>query len=193
MLLVLGSCGNGFKIPGVAGPNFSTTEDHVVTNMVLEKIQFSSTPMNVEIPKIPNSYVEIVGIANDGGTSIDFNIDIDAITNGNVGTLDPAGLPGGRELPVIGGKLPAVAFNIPVAQNVHIYVGNKVYGIFVPVVFPEEIQGVLIYTVKIKGKKYGNVAVVGNDSTGANSGVLVLADLNTLSDSQRKKLLSLVK
>jgi hypothetical protein len=61
----------------------------------------------VEIPKIENSMIEVNGLP-EGGTSIDVKIDIDAITNGNVDTLEPAALPGGREIPVVGqnGKAP---------------------------------------------------------------------------------------
>lgn len=190
-LFALSSCGGKFKIPGVLGPNFSTSDDHAITNMVIENVNFDGTSV-VEIPKIENSFIEVSGLPQ-GGTSIDFKIDIEAITNGNFDTLEPAALPGGREIPVVGGKLPSIAVAVPALKNVHFYIGKKVYGIFVPVTFPQEVQGILIYTVTIKGKKYGNVAAVGNDSNGENSGVLILADLSTLSDAQQKRLLKLVK
>jgi hypothetical protein len=191
VLFTLSGCGEKFKIPGVLGPNFSTSADHAITNLVIENVDFNGSSV-VEIPKIENSMIEVNGLP-EGGTSIDVKIDIDAITNGNVDTLEPAALPGGREIPVVGGKLPSVAVAVPAAKNIHIYVGKKVYGIFVPVTFPQEIQGILIYTVKVNGKKYGNVAAVGNDANGANSGVLILADLNTLTEKQQQKLLKLVK
>jgi hypothetical protein len=190
-VLVLTGCGGKFNIPGVSGPTFSTTEDHAITTLVLENIDFGGVA-TVEIPKIVNSYVEVYGIET-GGTAIDFKIDLETITSGNVGTLEPMYLPGGRDIPVVGGSLPGVAFNIPVAQNVHVYLAKNIYGIFLPVDFPEEIQGTLIYTIKVNGKKYGNVAVIGKDSNGENSGVLILADLTTLSEKERAKLMKMLK
>lgn len=183
--LVLSGC-NGVNIPGVSGPNLSTTDEHAVIDLVVEKLNFSGG-VSVEIPKLTNSLVSIEGL-DGGGTEIAFKFDLETLTNGNVGTLEPKTLPGGREIPVLGGVLPGVAFNIPIAKNVHVYLGKKVYGFFLPVKFPTDVSGILTYTVKIKGKKYGIAAAVGNDDNGKNSGLLVLIDLNTLDRKTLRKI-----
>ena len=183
--LIVSGC-KGINIPGVSGPNLYTTDDHAVIDLVVEKLNLDGG-LEVEIPKLTNSFLAIEG-QDGGGTQVAFKFDIETISNGNVGTLEPKTLPGGREIPIIGGELPGVAFNVPNFKNVHVYVGRKVYGFFLPVKFPADLGGTLTYTVKIKGKKYGRAAAVGNDDNGENSGVLVLIDLNTLDRKTLRKI-----
>lgn len=183
--LLATSCGK-LNIPGVKGPNLSTTETHATIDLTIENLDIDGT-VSVEVPKFGDSFVALEGLA-EGGTTIGFNFDIDTLTNGTVEPLEPKTLPGGREIPVLGGTLPGVAFNIPAAKNVHVYLGRKVYGFFLPIDFPSPVQGILTYEVKVKGKKYGLAAVVGNDDNGENSGLLILIDLNTLDQKTLRKL-----
>jgi hypothetical protein len=186
LTLALSGCGKKLNIPGVNGPFFSTNPDHAVIDLEIENLA-TTGEIRVDIPKFGDSFVSLSDDAVKG-TKVSFNFDFDALTNGNVGTLIPSSLPGGRQIPIINGKLPAVAFNIPAAKNVHVYLGSKVYGLFLPVSFPVPIGGILTYEIKAKDKHIGNAAVVGDDSNGENSGVLLLIDLNTLSKKNLKKI-----
>jgi hypothetical protein len=183
--LLVTSCGK-LNIPGVSGPNFSTTDTHAVIDLTIENFDLDGE-LSADVPKFGDSFVSVAGI-DEGGTNVGFNFDIETLTNGAVETLEPQTLPGGRALPIIGGVLPGVAFNVPGFKNLHVYLGSKVYGFFLPIVFPSEVQGILTYEVKVKGKKYGVAAVVGNDDNGENSGILILVDLNTLSKKSLRRL-----
>lgn len=185
LTLVLSGCGK-LNIPGVKGPNISTTDTHAIVDLTIENLDIDGFS-SIDVPKFGDSFVSVEGL-DEGGTTIGVNFDIETLTNGTVEPLEPQTLPGGREIPVLGGTLPGIAFNIPAAKNVHVYLGDKVYGFFLPIDFPAPVQGTLTYEVKVKDKKYGLAAVVGNDDNGENSGVLILLDLNTLSEKNLRKL-----
>jgi hypothetical protein len=183
LALITTSCGDGsdgrnISIPGVDGPKVTLLEDKVLIAMVFENIQLEGG-LRYNIPKYPNSYVEISPDLQTNGTLMGFSIDLDDVFGGTVGSLDPQTLPGGRALPgVSSGRLPAVAFSIEKFHGISIYLGPKVFGVFVPVGLG--LQGSMVtarfYT---SGTRTGNISLVGEDANGENSGLLLMLDMGS--------------
>ncbi|WP_127717259.1 hypothetical protein [Halobacteriovorax sp. HLS] len=164
------------KIDGVDGPNVTLLEDNLMISMVLENVQLDGG-LRYNIPKYPNSYIEISPDLQSDGTLMSVSISIDDMFNDDLYGLDPQKLPGGRPLPgVVSGSLPAVAFSIEKFNNMSVYVGPEVFGIFVPVNLNVE-NSILSFRYYISEKRAGTVSVVGNDQDGENGGVLLMLDI----------------
>jgi hypothetical protein len=182
------SCGDSnfnLSIPGVKGPTVSLIEDNVLVSMVFENISIDGG-LRYAIPKYNYSYLEISPDLQSGGTLFAAYISLQDLFHGNLHLLPPQYLPGGRPLPgVLNGRLPAVAFSIEKFYNIAFYVGNNIFGIFVPVKMD---IGSTIITARfyIGKKRSGNISVVGPDEQGQNSGVLLLLDLSTTQVNQLK-------
>ena len=94
----------------------------------------------------------------------------------------------GRPLPgVRNGRLPAVAFSIENFYGVGVYIGPKVFGLFVPfdTGFDTAVITARFYT---DGVRTGNISLIGSDDNGQNSGLLLMLDLG----SKTKRLLKRV-
>lgn len=164
------------KIDGIDGPTVTLLEDNLMISMVLENVQLDGG-LRYNIPKYPNSYIEISPDLQSSGTLMSVSIAIDDMLDTDLQGLDPQKLPGGRPLPgVVSGALPAVAFSIEKFNNMSVYVGPEVFGIFVPVNLNVE-NSILSFRYYISEKRAGTVSVVGNDQDGENGGVLLLLDI----------------
>jgi outer membrane receptor protein involved in Fe transport len=111
------SCGNGtsssnIQVPGIQNMSVTLVQDNVLISMVFENLQLDGG-LRYNIPKYPNSYLEISPDLQSAGTLMAINVSLKDVFDTNLQLLDPATLPGGRSLPgVAGGRLPAVAFSI---------------------------------------------------------------------------------
>ena len=172
-----GKDNSNVKIDGVDGPTVTLLEDNLMITMVLENVQLDGG-LRYNIPKYPNSYIEISPDLQSAGTLMAVSISIDDMLNGDLQGLDPQKLPGGRALPgVASGSLPAVAFSIEKFNNMSVYVGPEVFGIFVPVDLNVE-NSILSFRYYIAEKRAGTVSVVGNDQNGENGGLLLMLDIS---------------
>lgn len=174
-------CGNGgtanIQIPGVTGPTVALQADHIVIDMVFEKIMMEGT-IRYAIPQVEDSYVDLNTDTTTGGSHLSFIVSINGLLKGYGSTVDPLKLPGGRNLPgVMSGALPAVAFTIEKFKNVTFYIGKDVFGFFIPfdVGFDANIASFRYY---IGDKRGGNISLIGRDTDGTNSGILLLLDMN---------------
>ncbi len=181
MALFFTGCGPGgtanVQIPGVSGPTVALENDHILIDMTFEKIMMEGS-LRYAIPKVDDSYVDLSADATTGGAHMSFVVSINGLLKGLGTTIDPLKLPGGRPLPgVASGALPAVAFTIEKFKNVTFYIGKDVFGFFVPfdVGFDANIASFRYY---IGSKRGGNISLVGRDTEGANSGILLLLDMN---------------
>lgn len=180
-LSIFQSCGNSesgnssLDIPGVDGPKIHLVGDQLLISMVFENISVEGG-LRYPIPKYNRSYIEVSPDFESAGTLMVFTVDLDDIFKGNVNRLDPQTLPGGRPLPgVSSGALPAVAFTIPKWENVSVYIGPSVFGVFVPVKL--KAQGAIL-TARYKADSVsGNISLVSADSNGENSGFLLLLNI----------------
>ncbi len=126
------SCGDGtsaqnIQVPGVKGMSVTLVQDNVLISMVFENLQLDGG-LRYNIPKYPNSYLEISPDLQSAGTLMAINLSLKDVLNLNLQLLDPATLPGGRALPgVAGGRLPAVAFSIEKFKNMGFYIGPKLF------------------------------------------------------------------
>ena len=187
-LLTLGlfstSCGNGtsasnIKIPGVSRSAITLGTDSVLIAFVFENLKLDGG-LRYNIPKYPNSYLEIGPDLQSAGTLMAINIALKDVANGSLQTLDPQSLPGGRALPgVASGRLPAVAFTIEKFKGVSLYVGPKLFGVFIPLNNLGIGSTIITARYYISSTRVGNISLVGADANGENSGLLLMLDLSS--------------
>ena len=184
-----GSSGKNFQIPGVKGPNITLQQDNMLVSMVFEKIQLQAG-LRYEIPKYPNSYVEISPDLQSGGTLMSLSVSLQDVLNGNLDSMDSQRLPGGRALPgVASGALPAVAFTIEKFRGVTFYLGKDVFGFFIPVKINIG-NNILTFRHHVGGTRVGNLSIVGPDASGGNSGILLLLDMKGSTKQQLQKIVN---
>ena len=173
------SCGksdSSLSIPGVDGPTVTLNQDDVLISMVFENVHLEGG-LRYNIPKYPNSYVEISPDLQSDGTLMSFSVSLDDMFGG-VDGLDPMKLPGGRNLPTVArGSLPAVAFTIEKFKGISLYLGPDVFGIFVPISGLNAKGAMISGSYKSGGKKIGTLTLVGEDTNGENAGMLLLLNL----------------
>lgn len=181
--LLATSCGSGssasnIKIPGVNNLGVSLVQDNMLVSMVLAKVTLDGG-LRYNIPKYPNSYMELSPDLQSSGTLLAISISLKDILNTSLQTLDPIALPGGRALPgVSGGRLPAVAFSVSAFKNMTFYLGPKLFGIFIPVESLGSISAIITSRYYAGTTRVGNISLVGNDANGENAGLLLMLDLN---------------
>jgi hypothetical protein len=189
------SCGNGtstsnIAVPGVSNMSVTLVQDSVLISMVFSTLQMDAG-LRYNIPKYPNSYLEISPDLQSSGTLMAINVSLKDVFDTSLQTLDPATLPGGRALPgVAGGRLPAVAFSIEKFKNMSFYLGPKLFGIFIPV--GDLGIGTSIITARYYtgSNRIGNISLVGQDANGENGGLLLMLDMSTSVTSQLKNVAS---
>ncbi len=187
LLTSCGDSGHNIEIPGVQGPTVSLSGDKLLISMVFENMNIDGG-LRFNIPEYNDSYVELAPDLQSGGMLMAFSIDLDDVFSGNLDTLDPQTLPGGRALPgVVGGKLPAVAFSIEQFHNISVYLGPDVFGLFVPVNLSID-NTIATFRYYIGDKRMGNISLVGADENGENGGILLLLDMNASVVKKLKRL-----
>lgn len=194
-LLTLGlfstSCGNGtssanMQVPGVQNMSVKLVQDSVLISMVFTSIQLDGG-LRYSIPKYPNSFLEISPDLQSAGTLLSLNISLKDALNTNLQTLDPQSLPGGRALPgVAGGRLPAVAFSIEKFHGIGVYLGPKLFGVFLPLKNLNIGSTIITARYYVGSNRVGNLSLVGQDANGENSGLLLLLDMNANVQTQLK-------
>jgi hypothetical protein len=181
----LSGCGQGSSknpvIPNVTGPNVNYVSGIFTLSTTITNLSID-TGVRLPIPNLPNSYLEVGPDLQTNGYMINLGIsaaDLKTLIANNATVLDPTTLPGGRPLPgVSAGQLPGFGVQVPQLDNVAFYVGSTVFGVFIPVSLPWQS---VIGTYRFydgTGTQIGNLSAVGTDTTGKNSGILLLIDLN---------------
>jgi hypothetical protein len=178
------SCGNGtsaanIQIPGVSKSAITLNNDSILIAFVFSSIQLDGG-LRYNIPKYPNSYLEISPDLQSSGTLMSISIAIQDVANINVQMLDPQSLPGGRPLPgVASGRLPAVAFTIQKFMGVSFYVGPKLFGVFIPLGNLGIGNSIITARYFVSSTRVGNISLVGADANGEHSGLLLMLDLSS--------------
>lgn len=181
-----GSDGRNIQIPGVDGPTVTLNQDNVLIAMVFENIQLDGG-LRYPVPKYPNSYIEVSPHLQSGGTMMAVSISLDDVFNGDLQRLDPQALPGGRPLPgVPSGSLPAIAFSIEKFYGMGFYIGKSVFGLFVPIKGLGIGNSVVTARFYSSGSRVGNISLVGEDTNGENSGILLMLDLGKYKSKLKK-------
>lgn len=185
------SCGDGtsasnIKVPGVNNMSVTLVQDNVLISMVFEGLQLDGG-LRYNIPKYPNSYLEISPDLQSAGTLMAISVSLKDVFDTRLQLLDPATLPGGRSLPgVAGGRLPAVAFSIEKFKNMGFYLGPQVFGVFIPVKNLGIGNSIITARYYTGSNRIGNISLVGQDANGENSGILLMLDMNSSVQSQLK-------
>ncbi|MFA6238239.1 MAG: hypothetical protein WC635_12975 [Bacteriovorax sp.] len=185
------SCGDGtsssnIQIPGVQNMSVTLVQDSVLISMVFQSIQLDGG-LRYNIPKYPNSYLEISPDLQSAGTLMAINVSLKDVFNTNLQLLDPQTLPGGRALPgVAGGRLPAVAFSIEKFHGMGFYLGPKLFGVFLPLKNLGIGNSIITARYYTGSNRIGNISLVGQDANGENSGILLMLDMSTSVQKQLK-------
>lgn len=183
------SCGNGtsaanIKIPGVSKSAITLNNDSVLIAFVFDNIHLEAG-LRYNIPKYPNSYVEISPDLQSAGTLMSISIALKDFAGSLLQNLDPQSLPGGRALPgVASGRLPAIAFSIEKFKGVGFYVGPKIFGAFIPLTNLGIGNSIFTARYYVSSTRVGNISLVGPDSNGENSGLLLMLDLSSATAQQ---------
>lgn len=182
--------GSNIQIAGLKGPDVTLLNDSMLISIVFQNIQMDGG-LRYNIPKYTNSYLEISPDASSGGTLMSVSVSLADLMNTGLQKLDPQKLPGGRNLPgVAGGSLPAVAFSIEKFHNMSFYLGPNIFAIFLPA--ETGVDGsIATFNYYVSGKTAGTLSLVGKDTNGENSGVLLMLKVtpqqqNAFLQSQRK-------
>jgi hypothetical protein len=183
------SCGNNstsnIQIAGMTGPTVTLMTDNVLISMVFLNMQMDGG-LRYNIPKYVNSYLEVSPDLQSNGTLMSVSVSLKDIFNGGLDKLDPQSLPGGRNLPgVSSGTLPAVAFSIPQFHNMSFYLGQSLFGIFIPAKVGVD-GAIASFRYYIAQKAAGTISLVGNDAKGENSGVLLMLNMTGQVQAQLK-------
>lgn len=195
-MLLMPSCGNdsgsNVSIPGVKGPTLTLSGDRLLISLVFENMNLDGGVRYI-IPNYPKSYIEISPDFESSGTLMSVSVALEDVLNGNLQTLDPQKLPGGRNLPgVATGSLAATAFSIEKFKNIAFYMGSKVFGIFIPVDLGIE-QTIATFRYYVSSSKVGNISIIGNDENGENGGILLLLDMSAATQAKMKSLVKKYK
>jgi hypothetical protein len=154
--------------------------------MVFDGLQLDGG-LRYNIPKYPNSYLEISPDLASSGTLMAISVSLQDVFNTSLQQLNPATLPGGRSLPgVAGGKLPAVAFSIEKFKNMGFYLGPKVFGVFIPVKTLGIGTSIITARYYTGQNRIGNISLVGEDANGENAGILLMLDMSSTTQTQLK-------
>jgi hypothetical protein len=190
--VLLTSCGSGtsgknMSIPGLNGPNVVLLGDDILINVVFENMTVEGGA-RYNIPKYPNSYVELSPDLESDGTLLAFSVSLDDIFGDEVKRLDPLTLPGGRAIPgVSSGTLPAVAFSIEKLKNVGFYIGPQIFGVWIPL-NKLSMPGAMITTRFYTGsKRVGNLSLVGEDANGENAGIFLALSVSKSAERLLKR------
>lgn len=185
------SCGDGtsqsnIQVPGVNKMSVTLVQDNVMISMVFEGLRLDGG-LRYNIPKYPNSYLEISPDLQSAGTLMAISVSLKDVFNTGLQQLDPATLPGGRSLPgVAGGRLPAVAFSIEKFKNMSFYLGPKLFGVFIPVKKLDIGTSIITARYYTGANRIGNISLVGSDANGENAGLLLMLDMSASVQSQLK-------
>jgi hypothetical protein len=189
-LLLSTSCGNSNQnvdIAGIDGPSLNLKADKIEIVTTFKNISLEGR-LRYAIPKYANSYIDVTSAGADG-TKMTISIAAKDIINVEALSLPPRELPGGRALPGVStGSLPAVAFSLPNWKNMTLYVGPKFFGVFFPTSVDIGTNNILTSRYYSGSNRAGTLSLVGPDNSGANSGFVLLLDLNASTRSQLKKI-----
>lgn len=196
LLFILSSClnqGEQTKLPGIDGPKINIVDGKILLSVGLENIDLPAGA-TLPIPKLKNSSVTL-SPRFEGGSLIQVAFDLKDVENDEFRVVPSQTLPDGRPFPfLVGGELPALAFNIPKAFDTTFYASNKAFGFFIPVKFPPEVNFNVPIRIKVNDKNYGIFSAIGNGPDGTGSGFVVMLTLDNIrNNDDAKTLLKLSK
>ncbi|MCO4792812.1 MAG: hypothetical protein KC493_03810 [Bacteriovoracaceae bacterium] len=174
LAMLVGCKGDGtnISIPGVKGPYLTLEQNFAKIDAEFENISIDND-LNMPLPEFEDSYLSLKDNGN-GGINFQVGLNWQEILGDDVDVRDPQTLPGGRALPGIPtGTLPGVSFTLTKFHDVTIYAGKNFFGVFYPMNL--DVDGSILTTRYYLGKKaVGTLSLVGKDSSGENSGFLLL-------------------
>ncbi len=170
--------GNTVSIEGVNGPLINVVNGKILFSVGLENLNL---PIGVSLPlsnELKGGSVTVGPDLENGGSMIQVAFNADSLNSDYFEVVPGNTLPNGDIFPfTLSGELPAHAINIPEALDITVYASNKLFGFFVPVKFPDYITFGAYYPLSIGGKEVGHFTVVGNNSAGEGSGIIVMLSM----------------
>lgn len=169
-------------IDGVQGPNVALVNNTLTISAVLTNVVFQGG-VTYTIPHTTSSYIEVSPDLQTGGMLLQIGLNTTdlAFLDANANFLPPNQLPGGRPIPgIVGGALPSIAVQVPKWDNSTFYIGTAFVGVFIPVKMGAQgVTGTFLFYDNNK-KQIGTISIVGSDSNGQNSGILLMVNLKSI-------------
>jgi hypothetical protein len=189
MLFISTSClnqGETPKIPGVDGPKINIMDGKIILSVGLENVSLpggATIPASLIDKKLKNSFVT-VGPRWEGGSMIQIAFDLKDVESDHFKVVPPQTLPDGRPFPfVMGGELPALAFNVPKVFDTTFYASKRAFGFFLPIKLPRDFRLGGTINLKVNDKQFGVFTVVGNNAQGEGSGLVLMLTLEQIRDN----------
>lgn len=180
------------KIPGVDGPKLNIVDGKILLSVGLENVDLPggvSLPASLIDKNLKNSSVS-VGTRLEGGTLIQIAFDPTDVESDNFRVVPSQTLPDGRPFPfVMGGELPALAFNVPKVFDTTFYASSRAFGFFIPIKMPSDFQIGGTIALKINEKQLGVFTVVGNNGSGEGSGLVLMLTMEQINQHPEVKAL----
>lgn len=177
-----GGSGSNPVIDGVQGPNVTLVNNSLTISAVLTNVVFQGG-VTMTIPHTTKSYIEVGPDLATSGMLLQIGLNMDdlAALDGNANVLPPNELPGGRPLPgIVGGALPSIAVQVPQWDNSTFYIGTAFVGVFIPVKMGAQgVMGTFLF-YDSNQKQVGTISIIGADSNGKNSGLLLMLNLKSI-------------
>lgn len=172
------------KVPGVDGPKINVQDGKIILSVGLEKVDIPAG-ISLTIPKMEYS-TATVSPRLEGGTVIKVAFDPRDVKSDHFKVVPPEKLPDGRDFPfTVDGAVPALALNVPKLLNTTFYASNVVFGFFIPVNLPGDIDIPfdIPFRLKINGKNIGIVSYIRENSEGEGSGVVLMLTMKQINEN----------
>ncbi len=164
-------------VPGMQGPYIMLEDNTLNISLVIEQLSLDGG-FRKDIPQYRDSYIEFTPDAGSEGMMVSMQFSIDNFFNTELYGEKRQKLPGGRALPGVPfGRLPGVRLSIDALNGTTFYLNKKFFGVFIPLSFDIGTNNIVTFRYHSKGRRAGNISLVGADEYGENSGLLILLDI----------------
>lgn len=172
------------KVPGVDGPHLNVSDGKIILSIGLENLD-APGGASFTIPKMEYSTATLMP-GQFGGTIVKVAFDPRDVESDHFKVVPPEKLPDGRDFPfTVDGSVPALALNVPKLLDTTFYASKVVFGFFIPVNLPKDVQIPydLAFRLKINGKNVGIVSYIRENSDGEGSGVVLMLTMKQINEN----------
>jgi len=171
--------GQTTSIPGVDSPIINIVDGKVMLTIGFKYIDIPGS-FTFGIPNTKGSSATL-GPRTNGGSLIRVLLEPQDLISDEFNNIPTQTLPDGRPFPfIMGGTLPAVAFEAPELLNTTFYLSQEAFGLFIPIEFPNEVIFNITSDIVINDKKIGIFSIIPNSTDGEGSGLVIMLSISEI-------------